>query len=189
MRHKYETRGIVLARTPLGEANALVTVLTDDVGLVRARAQGVRRQGAKLAAALATFAESSLVLVHGKEGWRVAGAVLEENWFDRLTDAAPRACAARVSGLLLRLVGGEAPDPRLFGTVRDFFEALESLPEESREDAEALAVLRILAALGLDAGELPGEKGDFTPAMLAGVRTRRAEYIARINRGITASGL
>ena len=189
MRHKYETRGIVLARTPLGEANALVTVLTDEVGLVRARAQGVRRQGAKLAAALTTFAESSLVLVRGKEGWRVAGAVLEENWFHRLMDAAARMRAARVSGLLLRLVGGDTPDSRLFGTVRDFFEALEGLPEESREDAEALAVLRILAALGLDAGELPGGKEGFTPVMLAGVRKRRAEYIARINRGITASGL
>ncbi len=189
MRHKYEIRGIVLARAPLGEANALVTVLTDEVGLVRARAQGVRRQGAKLAAALATFSESSLVLVRGKEGWRVAGAVLEENWFGRLADAAARSRAARVSGLLLRLVGGDAPDPRLFGTVRNFFGALESLPEESREDAEALAVLRILAALGLDAGKLPEEEGDFTPAMLAAVRERRAEYIARINRGIAASGL
>jgi len=51
MRHKYETRGIVLSRSPLGEANAFVTLLTPELGLVRARAQGVRRSGAKLSAA------------------------------------------------------------------------------------------------------------------------------------------
>src|SRR5487761_2292548 len=123
MRHKYETRGIVLARSPLGEANAFVTVLTPELGLVRARAQGVRKSGAKLAAALATFAESSLVLVRGKEGWRVAGAVLEENWFMRIERAAARAAAARVSGLLTRLVAGEAHDPALYPVMKGFFEA------------------------------------------------------------------
>mgnify|MGYP001567250827 CR=1 FL=1 len=77
MRYKYETRGIVLSRAPSGEANAFITLITPELGLVRARAQGVRKPGAKLAAALATFAESSLVLVRGKEDWRIAGAVLE----------------------------------------------------------------------------------------------------------------
>lgn len=189
MRHKYETRGIVLARAPLGEANALVTVLTSELGLVRARAQGVRRQGAKLAAALATFAESSLVLVRGKEGWRVAGAVLEESWLARIPGADARARAARVSGLLLRLVGGEAQDPCLFDIMRGFFEALGMLPAEEQEDAEALAALRVLAALGLDAGDIPGGAADFTPSVLAAARERRPDLIARINRGIAASGL
>ncbi|HQT82588.1 MAG TPA: recombination protein O N-terminal domain-containing protein [Candidatus Paceibacterota bacterium] len=189
MRHKYETRGIVLARSPLGEANAYVTVLTPELGLVRARAQGVRRSGAKLAASLATFAESSLVLVRGKEGWRVAGAVLETNWLTRIERAAARAAAARVSGLLVRLVAGEVHDPALFAITTGFFGALATLPEDSYEAAEALAALRVLAVLGLDAGEIPGEAAAFTPEVLAPVRAARAEYVARINHGIAASGL
>src|SRR3989338_9216530 len=96
MRHKYETRGIVLSRSSLGEANAFITLLTPELGLVRARAQGLRRSGAKLAAALPTLAESSVVLVRGRDGWRLAGAVLEENWFARIQRAAARARAARV---------------------------------------------------------------------------------------------
>ncbi|MDE1919605.1 MAG: recombination protein O N-terminal domain-containing protein, partial [Patescibacteria group bacterium] len=90
MRHKYETRGIVLSRAPAGETNALVTLLTPGLGIVRARAQGLRRSGAKLAAALATFAESEVVLVRGREGWRVTGAVLEENWFMKMGHADAR---------------------------------------------------------------------------------------------------
>ncbi|MHB8710360.1 MAG: DNA repair protein RecO [Minisyncoccota bacterium] len=189
MRHKYETRGIVLARTPAGEANAYVTLITPGLGLVRARAQGVRRSGAKLAAALATFAESSCVLVHGREGWRVAGAVLEENWFMRVERVAARATAARVSGLLLRLVAGEAHEPELFPIIAGFFEALSGLPEEIYESVEILAVLRILAVLGLDAGNIPGEASEFSPPLLAEIRAAHTDYVARINRGIVASGL
>ena len=195
MRYRYETPGIILSRSPSGEANAFVTLITPGLGLVRARAQGVRRPGAKLAAALATFAESSLVLVRGKEDWRVAGAVLEENWFTRIETASSREVAARVSGLLLRLVAGEVHDPKLFLIVRGFFEALAPLPFGSpdagdhHEAAEVLAALRVLAALGLDAGEIPGEVSEFTPSLLADIREARTNYIARINRGIAASGL
>ncbi len=189
MRYRYETRGIVLSRAPLGEAHALVTLITPGLGLVRARAQSVRRPGAKLAAALATFAESSLVLVRGKEGWRIAGAVLEENWFIRIERTLARRTAARVSGLLQRLMAGEVHDPALFSIVASFFEALSTLPEDAYEVAEALAALRVLAALGLDAGDIPGDMSEFTPSVLSDIRAVRADYITRINRGITASGL
>jgi len=188
VRHKYETRGIVLSRSPLGEMSAFVAVLTPELGLVRARAQSVRRSGAKLAAALATFAESSLVLVRGREGWRVSGAVLEVNWFAQMENPSARFVAARISGLLVRLVAGEVHDPKLFSIVTDFFKALETLPEDSYEAAEILAALRILAALGLDAGDVPGEAA-FSSESLAKIAEGRAGYITRINRGIEASGL
>lgn len=189
MRHKYETRGIVLSRSPLGEANAFVTLLTPDLGLVRARAQGLRRPGAKLAAALATLVESDLVLVRGREGWRLAGAVLQENWFTRMRLHAPRTRAARVSGLLLRLVAGETHDPALFPIIRGFFGALAALPEDAHEAVEVLAALRVLAALGFDAGEIPGGASPFAPEPLAAIMKNRASYITRINHGIDVSGL
>lgn len=189
MRYRYETRGIVLSRSPSGEANAFVTLITPGLGLVRARVQGVRAPGAKLAAALATFTESSLVLVRGKEDWRVAGAVLEENWFTRMETTSSREIAARVSGLLLRLIAGEVHDPKLFSIVTGLFKALSTLPEETHEAAEVLAALRVLAALGLDAGEILGDVSEFTPFLLAEIREARTNYIARINRGIVASGL
>lgn len=189
MRHKYETRGIVLSRAPSGEANTFIALLTPSLGLVRARAQGLRRSGAKLAAALATFAESDVVLVRGKEGWRITGAVLRENWFVRLQQLAPRRRAARLAHLVLRLVAGEAQDPALFPILAGFLEALALLPEDAHDAAEVLAALRVLAALGLDTGDLPGEVSLFTPAVLSTVAQQRSNYIVRINRGIGASGL
>jgi DNA repair protein RecO (recombination protein O) len=188
MRHKYETRGLVLQRTALGEANALVTVLTPGLGLLRVRAQGVRRPGAKLAASLATFAESSLVLVRGQDVWRITGAVLEESWFRRMPRTV-RERAARITGLLLRLVGNEVHEDKLFSVMTGFFAALTNLPPEEHESAEVLAALHVLSALGLDAGTLPGNSDLYSPTALSEISLDRRQYVTRINRGITASGL
>lgn len=198
MRLKYKTHGVILARTPLGEASAFITIITSELGLVRARAQSIRRPGAKLAPALATFAESSLVLVRGAESWRVAGAVLEENWSVRMCRMPSRIRATRIAGLVLRLVAGEAHILGIFPVIHSFFEALATVPEEMQEAAEILAALRILAALGLDAGEIPGSRigtsegtleSAFAPSVLDKIRKNRTGYIARINNGIVASGL
>lgn len=189
MRHRYDTRGIVLARSPLGEANALVTLLTPELGLVRARAQSVRASGAKLSAALTTLTESSVILVRGKEGWRLAGAVPEEQWFLRLPHKAARERVARVSGLLLRLVAGEALDSELFPLMKGYLEALTTIPEEMHEASEVLAVLRILETLGLATDETFADESSFTPELLSAIAQDRTAYVARINAGIAASGL
>ena len=189
MRHKYETRGIVLARVPAGETHARLALLTEDLGIVWARATSVRRPGGKLAASLVTFAESSLVLVAGREGWRITGAVLVENWFKRFPEPGARRSAARVAGLALRLSPGEAPNIALLPVLRNFFNALVRDGTASYEGAELVAVAGILAALGLDDGAILSADVSFSPERLARALSERERYIIRINRGIAASGL
>jgi DNA repair protein RecO (recombination protein O) len=189
MRPKYDTQAIVLSRSPFGDTSATVTLITPDLGLVRALAQGVRTEGAKLAPALTTFTESSIHLVRGRRGWQVTGAVLEERWIMRLSTLPARIAAARFSGLITRMVGDDVREPHLFAMTRSFFEALTTLPEDTYEPAELLAALRVLSVLGLDAGALPGTPTDFSPRVITEVATRRADYAMRVNRGISASGL
>ncbi len=183
MRHKYVTSSIVLARTPLAESASLVTLLTDEFGLICARAEGLRKPGAKLAHALQTLDRSSVTLVRGKEGWRLSGALLEEHWFAKL-DRPARLRAGRVAGLLLRLVRGEANDPELYNLFAQFLEALPERSEESQDALECITALHMLAILGLDAGALPGT--DHYEPLTA--EERRA-LVTRINHGIQASGL
>jgi hypothetical protein len=129
------------------------------------------------------------VLVAGKDGWRVSGAVLRDNWFQKLSRAA-RERAGRVASLLLRLVHGEAPDPALFHTFHAYLDALATHPEERHDALETLAALRLLSQLGLDAGGIPGEESEpFADPALDAVTTGRAVFIERVNRGIAASGL
>ncbi len=179
MRPKYVTPAIVLARNPHGEANALVTLLTADFGLLRARAQGVRKSGAKLASALTTLSELDASLFYGKEGWRLSGASLTEDHFGNL-DTVSRVRAGRISSLLLRLVKGESAEPELFFAMKDFLSTLPGEDEETQDALECRTALRLVSALGLDAGEIPA---------LEEVHTARKEIVARINIGIAASGL
>lgn len=183
MRHKYVTRALVLARHPVAESASFVTLLTEEFGLVRARAEGLRKPGAKLAHALQTLDECEVTLVRGKEAWRLSGAVLEESWF-RALDRPARLRAGRVNGLLLRLVHGEANDPALFTLFIGFLAALPRLPDASQDTAEVMIALRLLAALGLDAGPLPLDDS-YEPL---DPDARRA-LVTRVNRGILASGL
>jgi recombinational DNA repair protein (RecF pathway) len=189
MRHKYATRALVLGRTSLREQGSMVVLLTEELGLLRARAEGLRKPGSKLAHALQTFSECDATLLRGKDGWRLSGAILIENWFGRLKRPA-RERAGRVAGLLLRLVHGEAHDPALFELMHPFLVALPDLGEEEADAAECFAALRLLAALGLDAGALPGGSPvSYDPASLTLTREARQELVLRINRGISASGL
>ncbi len=205
MRHKYATTAIVLARTPLSEGSMLVTLLTAEVGLIRARAQGLRKPGAKMAAALQTFRECDVMLLRGKEGWRLAGAIPVNDWFSQLTPSA-RIRAGRISTLLLRLISGETADTTTYNiflqllttlSQKEIKESTEGSTSEEvdvlaeTEDAiECLAALRMLHALGVDAGEVPGDlMGGYEPALLDRVTDNRADFVLRINRGIAASGL
>ena len=189
MRHKYSTAAITLARTPLSEASSLVTLLTAEFGLIRARAQGLRKPGAKMTAGLQTLAESDVTILKGKEGWRLAGSILARDWSRALPPVA-RTRAGRVGELLVRLVHGEANDPSLFDIYTGFITALPGLSEDEQDAAEILAVLRLLRTLGLDAGVIPGTHDtDYTDDVRKAVLEDRKNIITRINRGIGASGL
>jgi recombinational DNA repair protein (RecF pathway) len=188
MRPKYPSRAIVLARYPLGEANVSLILLTPEFGLVRARAQGLRKPGAKLASALQTLTACEAVLVRGKDGWRLSGAVLLENWARKLSGRAKER-AGRIAVLILRLVRGETSDPTIFFVFNDFLISLLELSEEHQELAEVIAALAILNDLGLDDGEVPESALVFKADALEALRANKKDLILRVNRGILASGL
>lgn len=188
MRHKYSTRAIVLGRRSSGEESLSASLLTEDFGLIRARSQGARKQGAKMSAGLQTLSRSDVTLLRGKDGWRMAGAVLETNW-SRALSADGRLRAARVLELADRLIRGEHEDAELFAVLSSFLAALAGRSEEEQDAIEMLAVVRLLHALGLDAGDIYGAPEAYADEAISRAREARTALIARINHGIAASGL
>lgn len=188
MRPRYSTGAIVLSRTPLAEGSALLHLLTEEFGLVRVRAQGVREMGAKLSGAVQTLSQSEVILVRGKEVWRLSGALLVTPWARKLNKENKKR-AGRVAGLLLRLVQGESRDTELFPIYQAFIEALSRLDEKDSDTAELIVALLILNSLGFYAGDVPEGAEVFSPEALNRVDKDRKAYITRINNGITASGL
>jgi DNA repair protein RecO len=186
MRHKYSTRAIIFGRTPLADASAGVVLLTEEFGLIRARAQGLRKSGAKMAQALQSLSTADITLIKGKDGWRLTGAILESAIAQGM-DIEKRLCVGRIFELVKRLVRGEHHDILLYGHIHCFIETLPLLTNEEQDAAECLVALRVLHLLGHDGGDLP--QSGFETETLAQVRDHRKEYIQRINHALSVSGL
>jgi hypothetical protein len=148
----------------------------------------VRKAGAKLSCAVQTLVESDVILVRGKEGWRLSGALISYNWFGGLTKD-NRTRAGRVAHFLLRMVHGETNDTELFSILKSFLEVLTRVRETEADSAEHVVVLRLLHELGLDAGSPLGSYEDYSDSVLSEVMQDKRSFITRINRGISASGL
>ena len=147
----YTTRGFILGSSPTGEASKLYVLYTEDFGLIRAKAQGVRLVQSKLRYNLEDYSFCTISLVRGKEFWRITGAV---------SDTSPKETVilrARVLNLVRRLVQGEEKNEKLF-------EAL--LPLASSVISEVSILSQILFSLGyLDISTVQG-KSDRETIML-----------------------
>lgn len=120
--HIYTTKGIVLAERPMREADRIYTIMTRDLGLVRAMATGVRREASKLRGNIEPFSLSSISFVKGKDYWRLTSAEFIKNISSSPSIARPLA-------LIEKLVQGEAPNSELFDAVE---EAIIFYPDLSR---------------------------------------------------------
>lgn len=76
----YSTQGIVLKKHDIGEADGLFVIYTKDFGKIRAVAQGVKKEEAKLKGHLEPLSLASMQFVIGKNGERLTHAELLDYW-------------------------------------------------------------------------------------------------------------
>ncbi|MFZ2621457.1 MAG: recombination protein O N-terminal domain-containing protein [Minisyncoccia bacterium] len=145
--HIYTTPGIILKRTPFGEANIMLHVLTRDLGLIIASARSARLSVSKLRSALQEYTYVSLSCIKGKNGWKITNVVENGSFFYEYPEYS-HVTMAQVASVLMKMIPGESPHPEIFETIESGFEFLESLREVSTPDFEVLIVLRILYQLG-----------------------------------------
>ena len=84
MHHIYHTKGIILESRNFGEAGKYYSIFTRDLGLVHARAQGVRKMSSKLRFVLQNFAYLKMDLVAGRDIFRVTNAS-KTNMLEKIT--------------------------------------------------------------------------------------------------------
>jgi len=150
MHHIYETKAFVLKHTPHGEADGLLHLFTEELGLVIATAQGIRYEKSKLRFAIQKLSYSHVSLVRGKGIWRLTKAVPIENNFSNL-DSEIIGAISRIFRLIERLVTGESGDQKLFSMVHsgiNYLKGLKDFDKENILDIEVVIVLRILNRLG-----------------------------------------
>lgn len=162
MHHIYHTDAFVLKTLPTGEDSKTLFLYTRELGLVRARAQGIRKISSKLRYTLQEYSRANVDLVRGKEIWRVTTASpLSSHSEIRRTPSAEK-IIARMHSLLVRLVTGEEANEEIFSILvraHDMLGEREHSSEEYRA-VELLFAARILTALGyLTRGSLSENAG------------------------------
>lgn len=146
----YHTEGIILSSANVGESNRFFYVLTKDLGLISAMAQGVRDLKSKLRYSLTTLSYTHIDLVRGKEVWRVTNTESIRSLSSLINNREKIALYARLLSLVRRLMPGESPHERLFEEFLAGLSFLEQeiLNAEALRSFETLFVLRMLHQLG-----------------------------------------
>src|SRR3989344_8572686 len=142
------------------EADRIYTVMTRDLGLVRALATGVRKEQSKLRGNIEPFSISTISFVKGREYWRLTSAEL----IQRISSSP---MMARPLALLEKLIQGESSNPELFNVVEKA--VLSSQPHD--EMFEVNIVSQILYHLGyLKKSDLAVDKKSLIKAINEGLQ-------------------
>lgn len=131
--------GLALSCKPLGENDRLLTLLSDDQGVIRLAVPGARKPRSSLAAALPL---SHLRLqVGGRSGLRRVRQLKVLRSYSGLAQQLEALAAAQaLSELCLALVPSEAPVPGMLGDLLMQLGRLDALVRERSCDLEALAI-------------------------------------------------
>ena len=184
----------MLSARPLREADMIFSVLTRDLGLIRATASGVRREASKLRGALTPPSLANVSFVKGKEYWRITGAAQTIS-FARAFEGKKRLqkTFAKVFLLLETLVQGELKHPELFDDIEKVINYVinHDLEDERAETVEVLLALRIVHDLGYIKESVPQEflSGEISVGLLDKLEASKPKLVKAINEGIKSSQL
>ena len=104
MHHIYHTEAFVLGSNQNGEDSKIITLYTKELGLVRAKAQGIRKLASKLRFTLQNFSYAKVDLVRGKEIWRITTASPLDSNTDILCFPEREKVMVHIMSLVARLV-------------------------------------------------------------------------------------
>jgi len=192
--HIYQTEGLILGSTEVGEANKLFFILTEEFGFIVAIAQGIRELKSKLRYSLQDLCYSRIDLVRGKEIWRITNAEPTNGYHKILSDLDKARFITRILSLLRRLLHGEECNQDLYNAIKTTFIFLEKVEctKENLSNLEIMSNLKILYHLGyVDNNEMFSTIIQMPPSknVLELVTPVRKFALDKINKSIQASHL
>ena len=194
MHHIYHTEAFVLGSHQSGEDSKIIVLYATGLGLVYAKAQGVRKLSSKLRFTLQNFSYAKVDLVRGKEIWRITTAVPLHANTDILCFPEREQVVARISSLVTRLVAGEEHNDEIFFLLTSLCETLRStvlLDQKYCAKIELYYVARILMTLGYlsrSAYEFIGDDVVSVPEALDDASYRQ-KLVREINEALSLSQL
>lgn len=145
MSRTYTATGINLKSMPLGEADRLVTVLTQEFGLIRAVAPGARKQNSKLGGRSGLFVVNELLLAKGRSLDRITQAETLESYPGLSQDLKKLTASQYLAEIAIAMALSEQPQMELYALLNEHLRRLEHLPRPAEGQSETFSVLAHLA--------------------------------------------
>lgn len=193
MNNIYQTNGFVLRSFPLKEHNKKLILLTEDFGVIQVNAQSVRKIESKLQPLIQDFSLSEVVLVFGRQGWKLTNAKIIKNLYYSLREEKIE-ILVRIFTIILRLIPEEQKHPEIFDIVKKSADFLE---KNSNEEVvinylEVVSILKILHQLGYIGENQDLQKyldNDFELRHISGFGKDHKKCVRAINLAIKESHL
>jgi len=142
----YTTDAIVLHRVSTAEADITLWLLTRDLGLVIARAQGARKGTAKMQGYLQLFSLFRVSLVRGKHVWRITGTEGGDFGAIPVLQSGSLSAFARIARFVRRMILTDTQGAlELFEII---LLARKSIANKNAQEVELTTLAKILVSLG-----------------------------------------
>ncbi len=193
MHHIYHTEAVILGSRNFGETGKYYYLFTRELGLVYARAQGVRKMSSRLRYVLSDYSYIKVDLVRGKDVWRLTSASKTNKLENIHSNKEAFSVLVKLSNLLYKLLRGEDANTELFD---DFINGLFVLEAKKTQiditNVEIVMALRILNNLGYvgDQSTLKDlVESPFHEELVYGVSDKRVHAIRAINQALRETQL
>ncbi len=189
--HIYTTPGIILKRTPFGESNILLHILTEDLGLIMASARSARLFISKLRPALQEYTLALISCIKGRGGWKITNVIFLNSFYFEYPVFTHKVIS-QVTTVLIKMIQGETPHKEVFKIVKNGFVFLKNVKEEMVVNFETLIVLRILNELGYvvsDDSTFVFLNNDWNDELLIKINLNKKSIVAVINKALKESQL
>src|SRR5215510_15938784 len=143
----YKEQGIVLRSMKLGEADKIVTILTQGSGKVRGVAKGIRRTNSKFGARLEPFTHVSLLMYRGRNLDTVTQAEIVSPFRTLRTDLSLIAAGETMLEAVDKVAEEHERNVRLFMLLLNGLRALDARPADPAAVAESF-LLKLLSLSG-----------------------------------------
>jgi DNA repair protein RecO (recombination protein O) len=123
----YKAIGINLKSMPLGESDRLLTILTQEFGLIRVVAPGARKQNSKLGGRSGLFVVNELLIAKGRSLDKITQAETLESYSGLSQDLGRLAASQYLAEMVLAQALSEQPQEELFYLLNEHLRRLEQL--------------------------------------------------------------
>lgn len=149
MSRTYKATGINLKSSPLGESDRLLTILTDEYGLLRAVAPGARRHRSTLGGRCSLFVVNQLLIAKGRSLDKIVQAESLQSFPKISQDLAKLTAAQYLAEIALFQALSDHPQAELFYLLQEHLSQIERFPATATLASLTHATFQLLALAGL----------------------------------------